>query len=77
MLRVAERRVGPLYLSAPEVSGQQLELCEIGQNDASSLNHQFKNTQTIKRKHPEYTTHTDEKRFKSEISKEDFVAPPS
>ncbi|EFO12703.2 oocyte zinc finger protein XlCOF20, partial [Loa loa] len=92
---------GPLYLSAPEVSGQQLELCENGQNGASSLNppiqevnrkqtsvginpkkiwlknyqHEISNIQTIKRKHPEHAIHIDEKRFKSEISKEDFVAP--
>uniref|UniRef100_A0A1I7VCA6 C2H2-type domain-containing protein n=1 Tax=Loa loa TaxID=7209 RepID=A0A1I7VCA6_LOALO len=40
------------------------------QNEAS-------NNQIPKRKHPENTTHTGEKRFKCEISKKDFVALPS
>ncbi|EFO18478.1 gastrula zinc finger protein XlCGF71.1 [Loa loa] len=35
------------------------------------------NIQTFKRTHPEHATHTGEKRFKCEISKKDFVAPPS
>ncbi|EFO13055.2 zinc finger protein, partial [Loa loa] len=39
--------------------------------------HEISSTQTIKREHPEHAIHIDEKRFKSEISKEDFVAPSS
>ncbi|EJD73396.1 hypothetical protein LOAG_19180 [Loa loa] len=38
MTRMIERRIGPSYLSAPEISGGQVELSEIDQNDARSLN---------------------------------------
>uniref|UniRef100_A0A1I7VW23 Uncharacterized protein n=1 Tax=Loa loa TaxID=7209 RepID=A0A1I7VW23_LOALO len=37
MTRMIERRIEPSDLSAPEVSGRQVELSEIDQNNASSL----------------------------------------
>ncbi|EFO14259.1 hypothetical protein LOAG_14265 [Loa loa] len=52
----------------------------IGPSDLSTpekYQNETPNIQRIKKKHPEHTTHTDEKRFKSEISKGDFVAPSS
>ncbi|EFO23799.1 hypothetical protein LOAG_04684 [Loa loa] len=37
MSRMNEKRIGPSGLSTPEVSGRQVELNEIDQNDVSSL----------------------------------------
>ncbi|EFO15904.2 zinc finger protein [Loa loa] len=103
MSRMIEGRIGPSDLSVPEVNEGQVELNEVDQNDASSLNSQIQevnreqisigdmpkkiwfkrhqnetsNIEIFKRKHSECTTHKDEKRFKYEISKEDFAVPSS
>uniref|UniRef100_A0A1I7VCA4 Zinc finger protein n=1 Tax=Loa loa TaxID=7209 RepID=A0A1I7VCA4_LOALO len=63
--RVCGGRIEPPDASIAETSGGQAELSETDHEDAA------------RRKHPENTTHTGEKRFKCEISKKNFVAPSS